>query len=95
VLAARRYQLVIAEIALPDQDGLKLARRIKRDPELGSLPVILLTARSSALDILRGALSGVDCYLVKPVTPQTLRRCVVRCLDRAPAPNAGVRLASA
>jgi CheY-like chemotaxis protein len=89
VLALRRYGLLIAEVSLPDQDGLKLARRIKRDAELRTMPVIMLTARSSALDLIRGALSGCDCYLVKPVTMPTLRQSVVRCLRRTAARASG------
>jgi CheY-like chemotaxis protein len=80
VLASRRYGLAIVEVSLPDEDGLTLARRIKRDPELGAMPVIVLTARSSLMDLARGMFSGCDCYLVKPVTLPTLRRSVGRCL---------------
>ena len=82
VIAVRRYELVITEAELSDIGGLRLARDIKRDPALRGMAVIVLTRRSGPLDLLRGALSGCDSYLVKPVSLQTLRETVVRCLRK-------------
>lgn len=82
-LAARRFELVLLEIDLPDQSGLALAREVKRDPALAGIQVILLTRRSTALDLIRGALARCDSYLVKPVTVSTLRGTVARALRRA------------
>jgi CheY-like chemotaxis protein len=83
VIAVRRYELVILEAALSDIGGLRLTRDIKRDPALRGMPVIVLTRRSGPLDLLRGAMSGCDSYLVKPVSLQTLRETVVRCLRKS------------
>jgi CheY-like chemotaxis protein len=83
VMAVRRYELVLLEADLPDMSGLRLARDIKRDPALRGMPVIVLTDRSGPLDLLRGALSRCDSYLVKPVTLQTLHDTVARCLRRS------------
>lgn len=83
VVAVRRYELVFVETALSDGDGLRLTRDLKRDPALRGTAVIVLTRRSGPLDLFRGALSGCDAYLVKPVTLQTLRETVERCLRKA------------
>lgn len=83
VMAVRRYELVFMEADLPDMQGLRLARDIKRDPALHGMPVIILTRRTGALDVLRGAWSRCDSYLVKPVTLQTLRETVSRCLSKS------------
>jgi len=83
VMSVRRYELVFVEAVLPDMGGLRLARDIKRDPALRGMPVIVLTRYSGPLDLLRGALSGCDTYLVKPVTLQTLRETVARCLRKS------------
>jgi CheY-like chemotaxis protein len=83
VIAVRRYELVILEAALSDIGGLRLTRDIKRDPALRGMPVIVLTRRSGPLDLLRGAMSGCDSYLVKPVSLQTLRETVARCLRKS------------
>jgi CheY-like chemotaxis protein len=98
VLAVRRYELVVAEATLPDGSGLRLARAVKRDPALRGTTVIVLTRRSSPLDLLRGAMSGCDAYLVKPVTLQALRDTVSRCMRKSlsaaarvgPAPSSAV-----
>lgn len=83
VIAVRRYELMFVEAVLPDVGGLRLAKDVKRDPALRGMPVIVLTRRSSPFDLLRGAMSGCDSYLVKPVTLQTLRETVSRCLRKS------------
>jgi len=91
VIAVRRYELAIVEAVLPDGAGLALARALKRDPALRGMPVIVLTHRSSLLDLLRGAMSGCDSYLVKPVSLQTLRETIDRCLRKSLASIARLR----
>ncbi len=88
VIAVRRYELVITEAELSDIGGLRLARDIKRDPALRGTAVIVLTRRSGPLDLLRGAMSGCDSYLVKPVSLQTLRETVARCVRKSVAATA-------
>jgi CheY-like chemotaxis protein len=88
MMAVRRYELAIVEVMLPDSSGLRLTRDIKRDPALVGMPVIVLTRRSSTLDLLRGAMSGCDSYLVKPVSLQALRDTVVRCIRKSLASTA-------
>lgn len=94
VMAVRRYELVVLEATLPDASGLRLARDIKRDPALRGMPVIVLTRRGGPLDLLRGAMSGCDCYLVKPVSLQTLRESVTRCVHRSLAASAPATVAA-
>lgn len=88
MMAVRRYELAIVEVMLPDIGGLRLTRDIKRDPALLGMPVIVLTRRSSTLDLLRGAMSGCDSYLVKPVSLQALRDAVARCIRKSLASTA-------
>jgi DNA-binding response OmpR family regulator len=83
LVAVRRFELMFVEAVLPDASGLKLTRDVKRDPALRGMPVIVLTKRSGPLDLVRGALSGCDSYLVKPVSLQTLRETVARCLRKS------------
>jgi len=83
VMAVRRYELLFLEAVLPDMGGLRLARSVKRDPALRGMPVIVLTRRSGPFDLLRGAMSGCDSYLVKPVALQTLQETVSRCLRKS------------
>ena len=58
--------LVILDIMLPGMDGFEVCRRIRNDPALSSIPVIMLTARKNTLDVQRGLQAGADAYLTKP-----------------------------
>lgn len=56
--------IVVMDIGLPDQDGIQILTRLRG--ENSTLPVLLLTARDSVDDRVRGLDSGADDYLVKP-----------------------------
>ncbi|RMG57427.1 MAG: hybrid sensor histidine kinase/response regulator [Bacteroidetes bacterium] len=65
--------LIISDIMMPEMDGQAFCQAIRRDPELGHLPVILLTARTSTLYQVQGYQSGADAYITKPFHPSVLR----------------------
>lgn len=93
-LAAGRFDLVFVDVVMPETDGFRFTRELKRHPEWRALPVIILTGRSSPLDLVRGALAGCNTYLVKPVTLQSLRDTVTRHLKlnaRRALARAGLR----
>ena len=71
-LAAHRPTLVITDINMPGMDGYELCRRIKDDPALTDLPVILLTSLGDPKDILRGLECGADNFIVKPYEEEFL-----------------------
>ena len=77
--------LVLLDLGLPDGDGLTLLRRLRRD---SPVPVIVLTARSSERDVIRGLHLGADDYLVKPVRLRELLARVDAVARRAPAATA-------
>jgi two-component system sensor histidine kinase and response regulator WspE len=59
------YDLVITDVDMPRLDGIELATRIKQDPNLKSVPVIIVSYMDRDEDRLRGLAAGVDCYLTK------------------------------
>jgi len=65
-IALERPDLVVLDIMLPDLDGFEICRIIKENPETRSLPVIMLTAKKSSMDLERGRLAGADAYITKP-----------------------------
>jgi CheY-like chemotaxis protein len=67
-LADQHYDLIYVDVVMPEMDGYKLTREIKRDRRHKSTPVVILTSQSSPFDRARGALAGCDLYLTKPVT---------------------------
>jgi CheY-like chemotaxis protein len=78
VLISRRYDLAFVDVMMPEIDGYKLTKRIKKEKSLKGMPIIILTSRSSPFDLARGALAGCNSYLVKPVSLQSLRTTVSR-----------------
>lgn len=67
VKAAREtlYDLIILDIELPDIDGFEVCRRLKADPAVADIPVIMLTTRDRAEDALAGLGSGAVDYIPK------------------------------
>lgn len=57
---------VILDIMLPDEDGLSVLKKIRADIELEDIPVIMLTAKGSEFDKVKGLDSGADDYMTKP-----------------------------
>lgn len=80
-LAGQHYDLTLVDVVMPDMDGYKLTRQIRRRHR--GTPVIILTSRSSPFDLARGALAGCDTFLVKPVPLKRLEAAVVKQLRRS------------
>jgi two-component system cell cycle sensor histidine kinase/response regulator CckA len=72
LLRTAAYDLVLTDVQMPVLDGYELCRQIKFDPKKCHLPVLLLTALTDPLDILRGIECGADNYLTKPCEPNVL-----------------------
>lgn len=65
-LASTRFDLVLLDIMLPDIDGFEVCRRIKASPAWSAIPVVMLTAKKTQEDQLRGMECGASAYLTKP-----------------------------
>jgi diguanylate cyclase (GGDEF)-like protein len=65
--------LAIVDWMMPGIDGIDLCRRIRADPTLASLYVLLLTGRGTRIDLIAGLDAGADDYMVKPVDAEELR----------------------
>ncbi len=89
-LAAGGVDLATLDVELPDGDGLKLARTIRSEPRWRALPLVVLTDRCSAFDVIRGAWAGCSAYLAKPVDGVVMRRTIERQLARVRAAGASV-----
>src|SRR5215213_475182 len=58
--------LILLDIMMPKRDGISVVRDLKADPELRSIPVILVTAKADTKDVVHGLDAGGDDYLTKP-----------------------------
>ena len=58
--------LVLLDIMMPGESGTEILEKIRRDSQLRALPVIMLTAKTSEYDIVRGLDNGADDYVCKP-----------------------------
>lgn len=59
--------LILLDIMMPKMDGIEVCRRLKNDPALPFIPIIMVTAKASTKDIIKGLEAGSDEYLTKPV----------------------------
>jgi class 3 adenylate cyclase/CheY-like chemotaxis protein len=67
IIRERRPDLVLLDIMMPKLDGIGAVKELKADPSLPFIPVILVTARADAKDVIAGLEAGADDYLTKPV----------------------------
>ena len=64
---AVRPDLILLDLNLPRKDGREVLSDIKRDPELKSIPVVVLTTSSAETDIFKSYTLHANCYITKPV----------------------------
>lgn len=64
--------LVLLDIMLPGQNGYDVCRKIKSNPELRNIPVVIISAKDEELDVLLGLELGADDYVAKPFSPKIL-----------------------
>jgi DNA-binding response OmpR family regulator len=86
MLTAHAAEIVVLDLGLPDIDGLEVLRAARTD---GRVPVVVLTARGSADDRIRGLELGADDYVTKPFSPTEVVLRVQAVLNRttgSPAP---------
>jgi DNA-binding response OmpR family regulator len=83
LLAARRPDIVVLDLNMPEEDGFSVVRHIKRTV---GIPVIMLTATASPVDRIVGLEIGADDYLAKPCELRELLARIRAVLRRAAAP---------
>lgn len=65
-LGERIPSLVILDVMLPDESGLAIVKKLRANSATRKLPVLMVTAKSSEIDTVKGLDSGADDYLTKP-----------------------------
>ncbi len=65
-LAEKNPDVILLDIMLPDEDGLEILKKIRSVPETKKIPVIMVTAKTTEIDKVKGLDMGADDYLTKP-----------------------------
>lgn len=84
-----RPDLILLDLMLPSMDGLEVCRRIKADPTLRDVPIIIVSAKGEESDVVLGLGIGADDYVCKPFSPRELVARVQAGLRRGPLREGG------
>jgi len=77
-----RPDVVLLDVAGANADGMEVLDRIRASPHLASTPIVIVTAKKDADDVLAGYKFGADYYLTKPITARRLLRGIGLVLGR-------------
>ena len=80
-LLTGNYDLLISDIMMPEMDGITLLKKIKSNPNISDIPVILLTSKSEVSDRLEGFKKGADAFLAKPFNMEELHILIDNLVD--------------
>ena len=61
-----RPNVIVTDLMMPRIDGLTLAKTLKGDPNIGNIPLVMLTAKSGPMDMITGINAGARHYVTKP-----------------------------
>jgi twitching motility two-component system response regulator PilG len=85
LLDRKSFDLIFLDVVLPGIDGYQICKAIKKNKAMKRTPVIMLTGKSSPFDRVKGALSGCDTYLTKPVKQASFHKVVKKYLQQVSA----------
>lgn len=83
LLALERYDLVLLDVMMPEMDGYTVLERIKSNPILRDIPVIMITALNEADSVTRCIKLGAEDYIIKPLDMAVVQSRIWRCLAKA------------
>lgn len=72
LLETHRIDLLLLDWNMPMMNGLDLVKKIRKDPELNKVPIIMITSESAKYNVIEAVKAGVNDYLVKPVSERSL-----------------------
>ena len=74
--------LIILDLMMPGIDGMTVCKNMKKDPDLGDIPIIMFSAVSQAEVQTKAMEAGINEYITKPIHPNELKQRIRRWLDR-------------
>lgn len=85
MLQTGKFDFLVTDWNMPGMQGIDLLKAVRSDPELASLPVLMVTAESKRDQIVEAAQAGVNGYVVKPFTAATLKEKIDKIFERIEA----------
>lgn len=85
MLQSSNFDLLITDWNMPGMQGIDLLRAVRADTRLSTLPVMMVTAEQKREQIIEAAKAGVNGYIVKPFTAQTLKEKLEKIFERVEA----------
>lgn len=82
MLQTGKYDFLITDWNMPKMPGIELLRAVRADPKLASLPVLMVTAEARRDQIVEAAQAGVNGYVVKPFSAETLKEKIEKIFER-------------
>lgn len=82
MLQTGNFDFLVTDWNMPGMTGLDLLKAVRADPKLSTLPVLMVTAENKKDQIVEAAQAGVNGYIVKPFTAQTLKEKIEKIFER-------------
>jgi len=82
MLKSGSYDFLVTDWNMPGMTGIDLLKAVRADPDLASLPVLMVTAEQKKEQIVEAAQAGVNGYIVKPFTAITLKEKIDKIFER-------------
>jgi two-component system, chemotaxis family, chemotaxis protein CheY len=76
------FDFLVTDWNMPNMEGIALLKAVRADPMLKSLPVLMVTAEAKRDQIVEAAQAGVNGYIVKPFTAETLKEKIDKIFER-------------
>lgn len=76
------FDFLITDWNMPNMEGIELLRQVRADPDIKTLPVLMVTAEAKREQIVLAAQEGVNGYIVKPFNGATLKEKIDRIFER-------------
>jgi len=81
-LTSEHFDFIVTDWNMPNMDGLTLLQKIRANPQLKHLPVLMITAEAKKENIVAAAQAGASGYIVKPFTAGTLSEKLNKILEK-------------
>ncbi len=78
IVAQQHYDFIFLDVMMPGIDGFETCARIRKIKSMTKVPIIMLTAKASPLDEVKGIMAGCNTYLTKPIRPDEFQKMLAR-----------------